>query len=224
MGMSFVPVTTSVSTSIITRLTSVAPTQQPQQQPPTSIPTLAVPKKELPDPILPPWELVLAEQPIWAQKLLRRVYFEAIAHILDPISNKESLYVVSDGSAAAKQMTFGWIISTTKGQRLASSHGSCAGRPSSLLAKASGMLSSSLFITVLQTHYHCKFHPNTLGFMADNLKLVTRLNDHRQYSSPYPNTTLGEEFDLTKQIHLLYKEHKLPSYFWHVKVHQDRTT
>ena len=120
-------------------------------------------------------------------------------------------------------MTFGWIISTTKGQRLASGHGSCAGRPSSLWAEASGMLSSSLFITILQTHYHCTFQPDKLGFMADNLELITRLTDHRQYINPYPNTALGAEFDLTEQIHLLHKARNLSSSFRYVKGHQDRT-
>ena len=60
--------------------------------------------------------------------------------------------------------------------------------------------------------------------MADNLELITRLDDHRCYTKPYPNTTLGAEFDLTKQIHLLHTEHQLPSTFRHVKGHQDRTT
>ena len=86
------------------------------------------------------WEPVIEVQPIWAQKLLRHIYFEAIDNILEPIFNKESLYIVSYGSAKAKQMAFGWIISTTKGQQLASGHGSCAGRPSSLRGEASGML------------------------------------------------------------------------------------
>ena len=58
--------------------------------------------------------------------------------------------------------------------------------------------------------------------MAYNLELITRLQDHRRYIEPYPNTTLGTEHHLTKQIHLLHKEHKLPSYFWHVKGHEDR--
>ena len=49
LGVSFVPVATSVPASIITRRTSVAPPQQPRQQPPASSPTLAVPKTELAD-------------------------------------------------------------------------------------------------------------------------------------------------------------------------------
>mmetsp|Transcript_22359 Transcript_22359/g.45619 ORF Transcript_22359/g.45619 Transcript_22359/m.45619 type:complete len:206 (-) Transcript_22359:433-1050(-) len=86
------------------------------------------------------------------------------------------------------------------------------------------MLSSSLFIAMLQTHFQCTFQPDQLGFMADNLELITQLNDHKRYINPYPNITLGAEFDLTEQIHLLHKEHTLPSSFWHVKGHQNRTT
>mmetsp|Transcript_21360 Transcript_21360/g.48164 ORF Transcript_21360/g.48164 Transcript_21360/m.48164 type:complete len:307 (-) Transcript_21360:187-1107(-) len=147
-----------------------------------------------------------------------------MATILKSIATNVPLYVISDSSATEKRMTFGWILSTTKGQRLASSHGSCAGRPSSLQAEASGILSSSLFIMILQSQYHCIFHQGKLGFMADNLELITRLNDHRRYTKPYPNTTLGAEFDLTKQIHLLHTEHQLPSSFRHVKGYQDQTT
>ena len=113
----------------------------------------------------------------------------------------------------------GWYLD---GSLALSSHGSYAGRPSSLWAEASGMLSSSLFITIFQTHYHCKFQSDKLGFMADNLKLITRLQDHQQYIIPYPNTALGAEFDLTNQIQLLHKEPNLPFYFQHVKGHQDK--
>ena len=60
--------------------------------------------------------------------------------------------------------------------------------------------------------------------MVDNPELITRLNNHKRYISLYPNTIFGAEFDLTKQIDLLHTEHKLPSYFWNVKGHQDRTT
>ena len=58
------------------------------------------------------WEsAVLAAQPKWTQKILQHIYIETIDNKLEPISNKESLYIVSDGSAKARQMTFGWIIS-----------------------------------------------------------------------------------------------------------------
>ena len=164
------------------------------------------------------------KQPIWTQKLLQHVYFDTMATILKPIASNVPLYVVSDGSATDNRMTFGWILSAARGQRLASSHGSCAGQPSSLRAEASGMLSSLLFIMILQSQYNCVFHQDKLGFMADNLELITRLNDHCRYTKPYPNTSLGAEFDLTKQIHLLHTEHQLPSTFRHVKGHQDRTT
>ena len=130
MDVSFNPIATSVPTSIITRLTSIAPSQRPLDQPPPSFSPSAVPKTE--PHTLPSWYAVLTEQPFWAQKLLLHVYFNTITNILDPIANKVPLYVVSDSSITARQMPFGWIIGTTKGQRLASSHGSCAGRPSSL--------------------------------------------------------------------------------------------
>ena len=140
------------------------------------------------------------------------------------LQKRISVHRFSDGSAKAKQMAFKWIISTTKGHQLANGQGSCADRPISLCGKASRMLSSSLFITILKNHYHCIFQEEQLSFMADNLELITRLKDHRRYINPYPNTTLEAEFDLTEQIHLLHENNQLPSYFKHVKGHQDQTT
>ena len=46
-------------------------------------------KKELPTPTLTPWDSV------------QHIYFEAITKILEPISNKDSLYTVSDSSVKA---------------------------------------------------------------------------------------------------------------------------
>ena len=136
------------------------------------------------------WESVLEAQSIWARKLLKHTCFDAIDTVLEPISKKNpgTFFLMVQPSAR-------WIISTTKGQRLASCQGSCAGRPSSLCGEASRMLSSSLFITILKIHYRCTFQGDQLGFMADNLELITQLNDHRQYIKSYPNTTLGAEFD-----------------------------
>ena len=89
-------------------------------------------------------ESLLAIQPVWARKLVQHTYFEAIDNVLEPISKKELSYIVSDGSAKAKHMTFGWIITTTKGQQFASGQGNCAGRPSSLCGEASGNCSTYL--------------------------------------------------------------------------------
>ena len=144
--------------------------------------------------------------------------------MLAKIRTSPVLLIVSDGSARNGRMTFGWVMCTPDGTRLARGHGSCPGRPNSLRGEASGMLAATLFLTLLKQNYQCTFDSTSLSFQSDNLELVTRQLNHQSYTYPYPNTTLTAEFDLTEMIYRLHRKHELPSGFSHVKGHQDHTT
>ena len=80
--------------------------------------------------------------------------------------------------------------------------------------------SHTLHTTILKQHLGCTFDSKVLSYQSDNLELIKRQQNHLSYTYPYPNTTLTAEFDLTKMIHMLHKDHKLPPEFCHVKVHQ----
>ena len=101
-------------------------------------------------------------------------------------------------------------------------HGSCSGRPNSLRGEACGMLAATRFTTILKHHLECTFDSTVLSYQSDNLELIKRQQNHLSYTYPYPNTMLTAEFDLTKMIHMLHRDHALLSEFCHAKGHQDR--
>mmetsp|Transcript_15748 Transcript_15748/g.32323 ORF Transcript_15748/g.32323 Transcript_15748/m.32323 type:complete len:183 (+) Transcript_15748:115-663(+) len=86
------------------------------------------------------------------------------------------------------------------------------------------MLAATLFTTLLKRYFRCTFTSTLLSYQSDNLELIKRQQEHQDYKHPYPNTTLTAEFDLTEMIHVLHREHNLPSNFCHVRGHQDCDT
>ena len=82
--------------------------------------------------------------------------------------------MVSDGSDIDGTMTFGWVISTPRGHRLATCAGPGFGRGSSHIAEGFGTLSVGRFI------YHlllfCSVSTPQKGrFLLDNKGLITRI-------------------------------------------------
>ena len=100
-----------------------------------------------------------------------------------------------------------------KGQRLARGQGNCIGRPSSLCSDTSGMLSSTLFITLLKNHYDCKLQEDQLNFVADNLEVISRLNDHRRYCKP-ATTTSTDTLNRNKMTDSRQYTRSLPAASW----------
>ena len=167
------------------------------------------------------WESMLNLQPGWIQKLMGRIRYSHISDIVDYIAKEEYLIVVSDGSVRQNHMTFGWLLSTPAGTRIAEGSGPCNGRPSSLRSEAAGMLSASLFIAMIQEFTQFSFNKIKMVFAADNKSLIDRQNQHKQYTTPYSNATLAAEFDLTEEIYQTHQRYRIASSFIHVKGHQD---
>ena len=95
----------------------------------------------------------MKQQPKWIQDLLECVTFEHIDIVTADIENSPHLLLISDRSGKAKSMvTFGWVLSTPGEHRLVQVAGHCQGRESSLRAEATGMLSATLFIALLQQY------------------------------------------------------------------------
>ena len=167
------------------------------------------PLPDLPAPSPAPisWRDILKQQPEWVYRLLDHMYDDDMNHVVDQIHASRLLFIVSDGSAKFGMMTFGWVLCTNEGSRLVKCHGSCPGRPSSLLrGEACGMLAATLFATILKQHLGCTFDSMFLSYQSDNMELIKRQQDHQSYTYPYPNTTLTAEFDLTKMIRVLHKD------------------
>ena len=139
------------------------------------------------------------------------------------LNSEVQLLAVSDGSCKHSAMSYGWVLSL-QGQPFASGFGPCYGNGNSFRSEAFGMLSVSLFVSVLQQYRGTPCSPLRVHFACDNLELVRREHRHTTYSDPYPNTTLTPEFDVTEQIFLIHRQFNIEAQFSHVKGHQDAST
>jgi hypothetical protein len=92
------------------------------------------------------WERFIASQSKWIRQFLEEVHFysddghQNIDEILTLHDKGGHLLSVSDGSVKFHNMSFGWIIATPDGRRLAAGCGPCEGRVNSLRAEGAGML------------------------------------------------------------------------------------
>jgi hypothetical protein len=173
----------------------------------------------------------LRRLPDWEQQLLQNIQFKYgefstmyYIHELPPA--KQELYAVSDGSMAHNTTTFGWILGTKDGQRLAWCSGPGFGPATSHRAECWGQLSIARFL-----HHLPKFssmtYPQHLQIvpMTDNQGLITSLTKRNAYSTPYPNATLQPDWDLIEEIYTTYKHLNIAHvrYIW-IKGHQDSDT
>jgi len=77
------------------------------------------------------------------------------------------------------------------------------------------MLSVSLFVALLTTHYESE------SVVSDNLELIKRSRNHLDYINPYPNTTLTSDYGLTEHIYFTHKAYNINAKFEHINGHQD---
>ena len=78
------------------------------------------------------WNKFIKTQTSWIQELLGGVFFEDISTVISQIQSNSKLIAVSDGSVKHSLMTYGWVLSTTKGTCIAKGNGPANGWPSSL--------------------------------------------------------------------------------------------
>ena len=174
------------------------------------------------------WDHFIQTQPTWVKALLEDVHFfseDGYSNLWEIAAATEKhghLLAVSDGSVKAHDMSFGWILSTPTGHRLAAAAGPCNGRGNSLRAEGAGMLSVTMFIA-LMTKYLDLEHLKII-FISDNSELIRRLKVHKHYDDPYPNETLKSEFDVTEQIYKTTSIYGIDATYSWVRGHQDKHT
>jgi hypothetical protein len=112
------------------------------------------------------WDKFIQLQAQWVVCLLQDVHF----FLEDGYSN---VLAVSDGSVKFHDMSFGWVLATPTGKRLAPAAGPCNGRGNSLRTEGAGMLSVTMFIALIK-HYLKKEKMKIL-FISDNSELIRRL-------------------------------------------------
>ena len=134
--------------------------------------------------------------------------------------------VASDGSHLDKAASFGWILSSTDGQRLLQCKGPCfGGRLNSYRAEGYGLLSVSRFLYHLTTHFQVNLQ--SCHILCDNVAMVRRVSDPPMHlDDQYPNSTMEAEWDVLVEIWTTITT--LPPAarptFHHIKGHQDKTT
>jgi hypothetical protein len=151
------------------------------------------------------WDEFIKSQPHWVESLLQDVHFfpddgySNLWKIVHKLEEHGYLLAVSDGSVKFHDMSFGWILATPTGKRLAAAAGPCNGRGNSLQADGAGILSVTMF-TALIKHY-LNIETMKILFISDNSELIRRLKVHKHYDEPFPNETLKSEFGVTEQIY-----------------------
>ena len=71
-------------------------------------------------------------------------------------------------------MTSIWVLSTSEVTRLATAADCCQGRESSLRAEVTGMLSTAVFMAMIQQHRHEPQSLIKMRYISDNLELINR--------------------------------------------------
>ena len=98
------------------------------------------------------WDALLHQQPQWIQQMVRSIEFEDLTTVITQITTGNQVLAVSDGSAKIKGMTYGWVLATSKGTRIATGNGPSDRRPSSMRSEGQGMLAVSLFLAMIQLY------------------------------------------------------------------------
>ena len=86
------------------------------------------------------------------QDLIKHVTFNRLADVITAVEESNHMIIVSDGSGKDFKMTFGWIMSTPDGERVARCVEQSYRRESSLRAEATGMSSASVFIAMVRKY------------------------------------------------------------------------
>ena len=90
------------------------------------------------------------------------------------------LIMVSDGSVRLIwSMTYGWILATPEGKWLAAANGPSMDRGSSLRAEGDGMLSATLFASIIADEYSSE--TCTIKYISDNQALIRQCEEHLEF-------------------------------------------
>jgi endonuclease/exonuclease/phosphatase family metal-dependent hydrolase len=171
-------------------------------------------------------EFVLA-LPEHESLLLQRfeILCDDIFEVCSCMSTLSDLLLVSDGGAMDDYGSYGWIISTTDGTRLARGSGSTFGYdPRSYRAESQGAKAGTLFILRCFDYCNVPIPAGQFKFYCDNEGLLKKLTYLRSYTNAIHSTVLHSEWDLVSSVHRLHLKFQSPPLLIHVKGHQDDGT
>lgn len=134
------------------------------------------------------------------------------------------LYEVSDGSMNNQSLSFGWVLGTRDGRKLAWGKGPGYGTDTSHRAEGWGKLAAAKFLYHL-SKFTSTSYPDTTRIIsyADNKGLISTLQQRLRYTTTYPNITLKPDWDLTEEIYQTFTSSGINdiTFSW-VKGHQDK--
>ena len=148
-----------------------------------------------------------------------------IHDVVDALMDLDDIVLVTDGGADRKCGSYGWVLGTSSGSRIAQGSGSVFGYdPSSYRAEISGSRAGLLFIC--HAHVYCErtFSEGVLRVYCDNSGYVSKINSMLEYSlAPYA-CCMDAEWDLLISAHQLFSLFSKQPQLLHIKGHQDRHT
>jgi hypothetical protein len=137
------------------------------------------------------WDMFIKTQPKWIHALLADVHFYTTDDGCPDLYELQKehdihgyLISVSDGSVIFHNMSFGWVLATPEGKRLVGSKGPCNGRGNLLRAEGAGMLSVTMFLSVMIQYL--EIQQINMVCISDNAELIRRCNCHKRIRRPIP--------------------------------------
>ena len=142
------------------------------------------------------WDNFLTSQPTWIEALLEDVQFYTMEdgwpdfyEITEELNKYRHLICVSDRSVIFHNMSLGWVLATPAGKRLVGSNSLCNGRGNTLRAEGAGMLSATVFFSIIVTYLGLASFI-IIECISDNAELIRRCKAHLQDKDSFPNETL----------------------------------
>jgi exonuclease III len=177
----------------------------------------------LPTILAPTFDAYVDQQPEHVATLLPRIrwYCQDAYEFCTLASNLDNILLVTDGGANDAMGTFGWVIGTTSGTRLAAGSGPVFGfDPRSYRAETYGCRAGMTFLQLVFQFCRCTM-TGTLSVRFDNQGLLKKQTSFRKYSLAKFSCALHSEWDAIISVYnLMDRFPNLPD-LQHVYGHQD---
>ena len=160
----------------------------------------------------------------WEVQLLSTVHFHFDPFNVVAIITASSFIACSDGSAVAFEGTYGWVVCSEDGTRLAHGAGPVDGHdPRSFRAEGQGMLSVVCLLHRLM-EWCCSTTPISGILATDNTGLIDRVQSQTILKYPIPNSVFKPDWDIVQAIVQTQQSFAITTTYQHVKGHQDDDT
>ena len=143
--------------------------------------------------------------------------------ICDIIYSLNDIILVSDGGAIPGSGSFGWVLSTTDGTRLANGYGPAFGLdPRSYRSECYGAKAGFLFLIMIYRYCGRPLPEGSFEYYCDNEGLIKKLHYLHNHPNAIYESCLHSDWDVFSAVHRLSQLFPdLPS-INHIKGHQDR--